>query len=235
MNLFKNIKKASFDMRVLVVEDEKKIASFIQRGLKEQHYAVDLAYDGEEALALVGMNPYDLIVLDVMLPKKDGLSVCKAVRASGNDVPILMLTAKSEISDKVAGLDSGADDYLTKPFAFAEFLARARVLTRRKKTGKTPILKVADLELDQVTHSVKRAGKSIELTNTEYALLEYLMLNANNVVTRTMISEHVWNDDFDRFSNVINVYISYLHNKVDKGFPKKLIHSVRGAGYTLKE
>jgi DNA-binding response OmpR family regulator len=222
-------------MRILIVEDEKKIASFIQRGLKEQHFTVDISNDGEEGFYKAQENIYDLVVLDVMLPSKDGLSVCRDLRKKGIDTPILMLTAKSETSDKVAGLDSGADDYLTKPFAFDEFLARVRVLTRRKKTNKTPYLKIADLELDQITHKVKRAGTAIDLTSTEYKLLEFLMINVNQIVTRTMIAEHVWNDDFDRFSNVINVYISYLHNKVDKGFSKKLIHSVRGTGYILKE
>lgn len=222
-------------MRILLVEDEKKLASFIKRGLKEKNYAVDVADNGDDGLFMAESNPYDLIVLDIMLPGQDGIAICRALRKANNTTPILMLTARDEVEDKVAGLDAGADDYLTKPFAFSEFLARARALTRRRAETKTTTLKIADLELDQLTHKVARAGKSIELTSTEYALLEYLMLNANQVVTRTMISEHVWNDDFDSFSNVINVYITYLRKKVDSNHSKKLIHSLRGTGYTLKE
>ncbi len=222
-------------MRILLVEDEKKMASFIQRGLKEQHYAVDVAYDGEQGLFLAEVNTYDLIILDVMLPIKNGLSICQELRKKNQDVPVLMLTARDEVDDKVLGLDAGADDYLTKPFAFEEFLARVRVLLRRKRKEKTTKLKVADLELDQISHKVQRCGKELNLTSTEYALLEYLMLHVNQVVTRTMISEHVWNENFDSFSNVINVYINYLRNKIDEGFPKKLIHSIRGTGYILKE
>jgi len=222
-------------MRILVIEDEKKIASFIKRGLKEKSYSVDVAFDGDKGLFLAEINPYDLIVLDIMLPGKDGLFICRQLRSKNIDVPILMLTARDEVEDKVSGLDSGADDYLTKPFAFGEFLARVRALIRRKDKAKATKLKVADLELDQLSHKVRRAGKEIELTSTEYAFLEYMMLNANQVVTRTMISEHVWNEDFDSFSNVINVYVNYLRNKIDAGFDKKLIHSIRGTGYILKE
>ncbi|HDZ76654.1 MAG TPA: response regulator transcription factor [Candidatus Omnitrophica bacterium] len=222
-------------MRILVIEDEKKIASFIKRGLKEKSYSVDVAFDGDKGFFLAEINPYDLIVLDIMLPGKDGLFICRELRKKNIAVPILMLTARDEIEDKVSGLDSGADDYLTKPFAFEEFLARVRVLIRKKDKLKITKLKVADLELDQLSHKVRRAGKEIELTGTEYALLEYLMLNANQVVTRTMISEHVWNEDFDSFSNVINVYVNYLRNKINTGFDKKLIHSIRGTGYILKE
>lgn len=222
-------------MRILIIEDEKKMASFIRRGLKEQKYAVDVANDGLEGLFLAETNPYDLIILDIMLPGKDGIDICCQLRKKNNDVPVLMLTARDDVEDKVNGLDSGADDYLTKPFAFAELLARVRALIRRKQDVKTTKLKAADLELDQITHKVSRAGKEIGLTATEYSLLEYLMLNANHVVTRTMISEHVWNDDFDTFSNVINVYINYLRKKIDSGFEKKLIHAIRGTGYILKE
>lgn len=222
-------------MRLLVIEDEKKIASFVERGLKEEHYAVDVAYDGEEGLFLAQTNPYDLIVLDIMLPKKDGISLCKELRDKKIDAPILMLTAKDKIEDKVSGLDAGADDYLTKPFAFEEFLARIKALLRRKRVDKSTILKVADLELDQLSHKVRRAGKGIILTSREYALLEYLMLHANQVVTRTMISEHVWNEDFDSFTNVIDVYVNYLRNKIDKDFKKQLIHTIRGTGYIIKD
>ncbi|NOX97941.1 MAG: response regulator transcription factor [Nitrospirae bacterium] len=222
-------------MRILLVEDEKKVASFIKRGLKEKGYAVDVSYDGEEGLFMAESNPYDLIVLDIMLPGENGIVICRQLRKKKVNVPVLMLTARDEVEDKISGLDSGADDYLTKPFAFGEFLARVRALIRRKNNVKTTKLRVADLELDQLTHKARRAGREIELTGTEYALLEYLMLNADQVVTRTMISEHVWNYDFDSFSNVINVYINYLRKKVDAGFDKKLIHSLRGTGYMLKE
>ncbi len=222
-------------MRILLVEDEKKIASFIERGLKEQHYAVDVAYDGEKGGFLADVNDYDLVVLDIMLPKMDGLSLCKEIRKKKTDVPILMLTAKDRVMDKVRGLEGGADDYLTKPFASEEFLARVAALLRRKNTNKNTTLQVADLELDQLKRSVKRAGKEIVLTSREYALLEYLMLHANQVVTRTMISEHVWSEDFDSFTNVVDVYISHLRDKIDKGFKKPLIHSIRGSGYALKE
>ncbi|MGE0268584.1 MAG: response regulator transcription factor [Candidatus Omnitrophota bacterium] len=222
-------------MRILVAEDERKLASFIKRGLKEKGYAVDVVDNGNDALFQAESNPYDLIVLDIMMPGKDGLFVCRQFRKKNNLVPILMLTARDDVEDKVTGLDAGADDYLTKPFVFAEFLARVRALTRRKDHTKTTRLKVADLELDQVSRQVTRAGKPIELTSTEYSLLEYLMLNVNQVVTRTMISEHVWNDDFDSFSNVINVYINYLRKKINDGFDKKMIDSIRGTGYILKE
>lgn len=221
-------------MRMLLVEDEKKIANFIERGLKEENYVVDVAYDGEKALFLAEINPYDLIVLDIMLPGKDGITVCRELRSKKIDVPVLMLTAKDRLGDKVLGLDAGADDYLTKPFAFEEFLARVRALLRRERIDKTTTLKVADLELDQLTHKVKRARKEIILTSREYALLAYLMLNAHQVVTRTMISEHVWHEDFDSFTNVIDVYINYLRNKIDQGFKKSLIHTLRGRGYILK-
>lgn len=217
------------------MEDEKKIASFIERGLKEEHYSVDVAYDGENGLFLAETAPYDLIILDIMLPKKDGISLCRELRSKKIDVPILMLTAKDKVGDKVLGLDGGADDYLTKPFSFEEFLARIRALLRRKRIDKTTLLKISDLELDQLTHRVNRAGKEIALTSKEYALLEYLMLHANQVITRTMISEHVWNEDFDSFTNVIDVYVNYLRNKIDKNFKKQLIHTIRGTGYMLRE
>ena len=221
-------------MRILLVEDEKKIASFIRRGLKEEHYAIDVTYNGDEGLYLAEINFYDLIILDIMLPGKDGICICQEIRKKNIDVPILMLSARDDVKEKMLGLDSGADDYLTKPFLFGEFLARVRALMRRKRINKNTKLKVADLELDQLTHRITRAGKEIELTSTEYTLLEYLMLNANQVVTRTMISEHVWNENYDIFSNVINVYINYIRKKVDSGFEKKLIHSIRGTGYILK-
>lgn len=221
-------------MRILLVEDEKKMASFIERGLKEEHYTTDLAYDGEQGMYLAEANPYDLIILDIMLPKKDGITLCKEIRGKKRDIPILLLTAKGSVKDKVLGLNSGADDYLPKPFVFEEFLARVQALLRRKQIDRSAILKVEDLELNQMTLQVKRAGKEITVTSKEFTLLRYLMQNANQVVTRTMISEHVWDEDFDTFTNVIDVYINYLRNKIDKGFAKPLIHTVRAIGYTLK-
>ena len=221
-------------MRILLIEDEKRIANFIERGLKEKKYVVDTASDGEKGLFMSEVNIYDLIILDVMLPGKDGISVCRELRKKKIDAPILILTAKDTVRDKVLGLNSGADDYLTKPFAFEELLARIRVLLRRKEGIKTTILKVADLGLNQLTHEVIRAGKKVDLTSKEYALLEYLMINADHIVTRTMISEHVWNESFDSFTNIIDVYINYLRSKMDKGFGKELIQTVRGTGYVLK-
>ncbi|MFA5430972.1 MAG: response regulator transcription factor [Candidatus Omnitrophota bacterium] len=221
-------------MRLLLVEDEIKVASFIARGLKEENYVVDVADDGEKALFLAEVNPYDLIILDIILPRKDGISVCKELRRKKINVPILMLTSKDLVSDKVMGLNAGADDYLTKPFAFEELLARAGALLRRGRADKTGILKVADLEVDPSRHKVTRAGKEIMLTAKEFALLEYLMLNADCVVSRTMISEHVWHENFDSFTNVIDVYVSFLRNKIDKGQAKQLIHTVQGKGYVLR-
>ncbi len=222
-------------MRILLIEDEKKVANFIERGLKEEYYAVDVAYDGENGIYMAEVNEYDLIILDIVLPIKDGISICKELRGKKINVPVLMLTVKDGVQDKVLGLDSGADDYLTKPFAFEELLARVRALLRRKNQNITTVLKVADLELNQLNHKVERGGKEIALTMTEYSLLEYLMLNANQIVTRTMISEHVWNESFDSFTNVIDVYVNYLRNKIDKDFQKQLIHTVRGIGYILKQ
>jgi heavy metal response regulator len=222
-------------MRILVVEDEKKVASFLKKGLEEEYYAVDCAYDGEEALYLVEANEYDLMILDIMLPKIDGLEVLKGVRDKGFPLPVLMLTAKDSVEDVIKGLDAGGDDYLTKPFAFAELLARVRALLRRKEREPTGELQVADLVLDPVTHAVSRGGQEIELTAKEYALLEYLMRQVNRVVTRTMISEHVWDYHFDPMTNVIDVYVNHLRNKIDQNSSQRLIHTIRGVGYMLKE
>lgn len=222
-------------MKILLVEDEQRIAGFIKRGLREERYVVDVAGTGEQGLFFLSVNAYDLIILDIMLPDMDGVQLCKDLRRKKITTPVLMLTAKCDISDKISGLDAGADDYLTKPFAFEEFLARIRALLRRATDVKTTTLRIADLELDQVSRKITRAGKPIVLTGKEYSLLEYFMVHANQVITRTMISEHVWAEDFDRFSNVIDVYVNYLRNKIDKGFPRKLIHSIRGTGYVLKE
>jgi heavy metal response regulator len=222
-------------MRILIVEDERKIARFIERGLREEHYAVDVAFDGENGRSLAELNPYDLIVLDVMLPDEDGMQLCRELRVKHVDAPILMLTARDRVLDKVRGLDSGADDYLTKPFAFEELLARVRALLRRRASGKPAALAVADLELDQITHQVTRGGKEIALTGREYTLLEYLMLNANRVVTRTMLYQHVWDINYDTYTNVVDVFVNYLRNKIDRGFEKKLIHTIRGVGYMMRE
>ena len=222
-------------MYILIVEDEKKVAGFLKKGLQEERYTVDVAYDGEEALAQAEMNHYDLIILDIMLPKKDGMEVLNQLRAHRISTPILMLTAKDSLQDKVQGLDSGADDYLTKPFAFAELLARIRALLRRGKPASEVSLKAADLILDPAMHKVQRAGKPIELTSKEYALLEYLLRNKGQVLTRALISEHVWGYRFDTCTNIVDVYVNYLRNKIDSDFDKKLIHTVRGVGYALKE
>ncbi|MBN1545778.1 MAG: response regulator transcription factor [Syntrophaceae bacterium] len=222
-------------MRILVVEDEKKVASFIKRGLEEEGFAVDVAFDGEEGRFMAEGNPYDLILMDVMLPKKDGLTVVRELREKGVSVPVLCLTAKDTVDDIVSGLDSGSDDYLTKPFAFAELLARVRALLRRGGQDRGAEIVYADLRLDPVAHKVWRGNKEIDLTAKEYALLEYFMRNPNETLTRTMIAEHVWDYTFDSFTNIIDVYVNYLRKKIDKDFDKKLIHTVRGAGYVLKE
>ena len=221
-------------MRLLVIEDEKKVARFIKKGLEEEGYAVDLAFDGEEGLAMVLDQVHDLIILDIALPKIDGLQVLKKLRERKVPAPVFLLTVRATIEDKVLGLDSGADDYLTKPFAFQELLARIRALLRRKAEVGPPLLQVEDLVLDPARHLVTRGGERIDLTSKEFSLLEYLMHNAGRVVTRAMISEHVWNYDFDTETNVIDVYVNYLRRKIDPGGEKKLIHTVRGSGYVLK-
>lgn len=221
-------------MRILVIEDEKKVAEFIGNGLAEEGYAVDAAHDGEQGYFLASTSEYDVILLDVMLPKIDGITLCTKLRAEDCQTPILMLTAKDAVKDKVRGLDAGADDYVTKPFAFEELLARIRSLLRKKYLHQGTRFQVDDLVLDTATHTVTRAGAVIPLSVKEYALLEYLMGNAGSVVTRAMISEHVWDINFDTFTNVIDVYISYLRNKIDKGRKTRLIHTVRGRGYVLK-
>jgi DNA-binding response OmpR family regulator len=222
-------------VRILVVEDEHKLAGVLKRGLEEHGYAVDVAYDGEDGLALALTTPYDLIVLDVMLPKLDGLSLCHRLRAQHRHMPVLMLTARDAVDDRVAGLDSGADDYLTKPFAFRELEARIRALLRRDGlSARDPILRVADLEIDTVSHAVRRAGKPIELTSKEYAILEYFARNPNRVLTRTQIAEHVWDFDFVSMSNVIDVYIGYLRRKLGDDTEPRLLRTVRGTGYQLR-
>ena len=221
-------------MRILVVEDEPKVAGFIKKGLQEEGYAVDVAPDGAEGLAMVGMNVYDAIVLDLMLPKKNGIEVMREIRSKKLNVPVLMLTARDTVADKVMGLDAGADDYLTKPFAFQELVARLRSLLRRGKAEIT-MLKVGDLTLDPATRKVKRGEAELVLTAKEFSLLEYMMRNVGKPLSRTTLSEHVWDINFDRMTNVVDVYINFLRNKVDKDFEKKLIHTVRGVGYVMKE
>jgi heavy metal response regulator len=221
-------------MRLLLVEDEKKVAAFVKKGLEEEGYAVDLASDGEEGLFMGLDGIYDLIILDINLPGKDGLSVLKEWRRKKITAPVLLLTVRAAIEDKVIGLDTGADDYLTKPFSFQELLARTRALLRRQTDVETPLLKVADLTLDPARRRVFRGEKRIELTAKEFALLDYFMRHPDRVLTRTMIAEHVWDYDFDPMTNVIDVYVNYLRKKIDTGDGPKLIHTVRGVGYVLK-
>lgn len=220
-------------MRILLVEDEPRVAGFIAKGLREQAYAVDIARDGGEALYLAGVNEYDLVILDVMLPVKDGYAVCREIRASRVRTPVLMLTARDAVEDRVRGLDCGADDYLTKPFDFQELLARLRALSRRSAEVRPETIQIADLALNTASHTAARAGKSIRLTAKEYALLEFLMLNPNRVVNREQIAQHVWDENFDPFSNIIDVYVRRLRAKIDQGFEPPLIHTRRGAGYIL--
>jgi heavy metal response regulator len=221
-------------VRILIVEDEKKVARFIQQGLQEEQYAVDVASDGQRGLELATACDFDLIILDLMLPHKDGLQFTREYRANNAATPILMLTAKTATEDKVAGLDSGADDYITKPFAFAELLARVRSLLRRGSLEKGTVLAIADLELDTVTHKAKRGNRTIDLTAKEYALLEFLLRNKERVLSRTIISEHIWDYNFDTGTNLIDVYVNHLRNKIDSGSAHRLIHTVRGVGYVMK-
>lgn len=221
-------------MRLLVVEDESKVAAFIKKGLEEEGYVVDLAFDGEKALNLALQRPYQAILLDINLPRLDGLSVVKGLRKKKVTTPVLLLTVRATIEDKVLGLDEGADDYLAKPFAFQELLARIRALTRRGAKRQPSALTIADIVLDPTTRSVVRGGVNIELTAKEYALLTYLMRNPGRVLTRTMIAESVWGYDFDTETNVIDVYINYLRKKIDADREVKLIQTVRSIGYVMK-
>jgi len=221
-------------MRLLVVEDEKKVASFIKRGLEEEGYAVDVASDGEKGLEMALDRVHDLIILDISLPQIDGLQVLKKIRQQRVSIPVLLLTVRATIEDKVLGLDAGADDYLTKPFAFQELVARVRALMRRRAEAEPALLRIADLSLDPARRVVSRGGEKIELTAKEFALLEYFMRNPGRVLTRTQMIEHVWNYDFDTMTNIIDVYVNYLRKKVDSGHEPKLIHTVRGVGYVLK-
>jgi heavy metal response regulator len=221
-------------MRILVVEDERRLCNIIKRGLLEEGYAVDTAYDGEDGEYLAETNPYDLIILDIMLPKKDGIEICGELRLKRVNMPVLMLTAKDTVEDRVKGLDAGADDYLVKPFAFNELLARVRALLRREGLSKSPRLQVGDLVLDTLTREVWQGQRKIELTNKEYVILEYFMRHPNMVITRTMLEEHAWDYEFDSMSNLIDVYIRRLRRKIDERGQTSLIQTVRGAGYRLR-
>jgi two-component system copper resistance phosphate regulon response regulator CusR len=215
------------------VEDEARVASFVAKGLRERAYAVDIARDGEQALYDAAVNQYDLVILDVLLPIRDGHSVCRELRSSGFRAPILMLTALDSVDDRVAGLDSGADDYLIKPFDFKELLARLRALARRSAALRADLLRIADLTMNTASHAVKRSGRAVSLTAKEYALLEFLVLNQDRVVGREAIAQHVWDENFDPLSNIIDVYIKRLRAKVDAGSGRRLIHTRRGEGYIL--
>ena len=221
-------------MRILLVEDEKSLADIVKKGLEDEGYAVDVAYNGEDGLFMAENEPSDLIILDIMLPIIDGMTILKRIRKRGVKSPVLMLTAKDTILDKVSGLDSGADDYLTKPFLFEELLARIRALLRRNSEVKTSIVEIGDLVIDMASHEVRRAGTSISLSSKEYALLEYMAVNSNKVLSRTSLTEHLYDQDFNLDSNVIDVFINRVRNKIDRGSDKKLIHTMRGAGYMLK-
>ena len=221
-------------MRILVVEDDPKLGAVLRQGLKEQGFGVDLAADGASGLHLALSTDYDAIVLDVLLPRQTGLDVLRDLRKRGRAVPVLMLTARSSVEDRVRGLDLGADDYLAKPFDFQELLARLRAITRRPSVPPMTTLKVADLELDPARREVRRAGRRIELTTKEFALLAYLMRKKDSVVTRGMILDHVWDMEYDGGSNMVEVYINYLRRKIDRDFEPKLIQTVRGAGYVMR-
>ena len=222
-------------MRILLVEDDKPVASFVKKGLESEQYAVDLAWDGEDAQSLVSEANFDLVILDLILPKVDGLEVLKHIRSRKPSPPVLILSGRAGVEDRVKGLDLGADDYLTKPFSFTELSARVRALLRRPPNPLGIVLRVEELELDRAERVVRRAGRRIDLTPREFALLEYLMRNAGRCVTRAMIIEHVWNFSFDTMTNVVDVYINYLRKKVDQDFESKLIHTVRNVGYELEE
>ncbi len=220
-------------MRILLVEDDPRIARFVSQALREQSYAVDATADGDDALFKASVNDYDAVILDVMIPGRDGFEVCRELRAGGSAVPVLMLTARDAVHDRVAGLDSGADDYLTKPFAVAELLARLRALLRRGSALRPAVVEVADLRIDTRAHTVERAGRPVEMSAKEYALLEYLARERGRVLTRAEIAEHVWDENFELLSNLIDVTINRLRRKIDDDFAEPLIHTRRGEGYML--
>ena len=221
-------------MRILLAEDEPRMANVIAKGLREQSYAIDIAEDGEAALYQASINDYDLILLDVLMPKRDGFEVCRELRARGDSTPVLMLTARATIDDRVTGFDAGADDYLTKPFSFRELVARVRALLRRESQIRPDVFQLADLTVDSASHRVSRASREIDLTAKEYALLEFLARRAGQLVSRSEIAAHVWDDSFDPFSNTIEVYMNRLRKKIDDEHPVKLLHTRRGEGYILE-
>jgi two-component system copper resistance phosphate regulon response regulator CusR len=221
-------------MRILLIEDDSRMANVIAKGLRENSYAVDLAADGDSGLYQSSINDYDLILLDVLLPERDGYQVCRELRNRGNTTPVLMLTARATIDDRITGLDAGADDYLTKPFSFRELLARVRALMRRETQLRFDVLKISDLTIESASHHVWRSGQEIQLTAKEYALLEYLARRAGQLVSRAEIASHVWDDSFEPFSNTIEVYINRLRKKIDHGYSNKLLHTKRGEGYILE-
>jgi DNA-binding response OmpR family regulator len=220
-------------MRLLIVEDEKKLADSVALGLRAERFAVDVAYDGETGRQMAGMHDYDLLILDLMLPNLPGSELLRQIRLKNTHLPILILTASGGTTEKVKQFEAGADDYLTKPFAFAELLVRVKALLRRGSTNRSNRLEVGTLELDRLTQSVQRAGKKIELTSKEYGLLEYLMANAGRVLSRTMIIEHVWDESFEGLTNIVDVYVRHLRQKIDDPFPDKLLKTIRGAGYSI--
>ena len=222
-------------MRCLLVEDEKKVADFVARGLRAERFAVDVANDGNVGWDFASRFEYDVIILDLMLPGLSGTELLERIRRKSESTPVLVLTARDATADKVRHFEAGADDYLTKPFAFAELLVRARALLRRGPINRSSVLRIADLELDRLAQQVKRAGKKVTLTSKEYALLEYLLSNTGRVLSRTMIIEHVWDQSFQGLTNIVDVYVRHLRTKVDDGHPKKLIRTIRGAGYCLSD
>ncbi|HTG70215.1 MAG TPA: response regulator transcription factor [Candidatus Udaeobacter sp.] len=221
-------------MRILLVEDEAKVARFISQGLKEHNYVVDVANDGETASELTYLEDYDLLIVDIMIPKKNGIRLIRELRSNGSKIPVLILSAKDSVEDKVEGLDTGADDFMTKPFAFSELLARIRCLLRRNQENASPLLQVADLTLNPSTREVIRGGRHIFTTNKEYTILEFMMRNVGRILSRTLILEHVWMDSYNTGTNVVDVYINHLRNKIDKDSDLKLIHTVYSVGYVLK-